>query len=178
MNYYLESKASSKNSNIMIKNITSGLIFIFLSATCHANPITVVLYGTDNAQTSLGTLDFNDTPYGLLITPHLSQLPPGVHGFHLHEHPDCKAHGMAAGSHFDPEKTGTHLGPYATGHLGDLPALFVGVDGTANTPLLAPKLTTKQLQGLTVMLHAGGDNYSDTPALGGGGARMACGIIK
>jgi Cu-Zn family superoxide dismutase len=29
------------------------------------------------------------------------------------------------------------------------------------------------------MVHTGGDNYSDTPApLGGGGARIACGVIK
>jgi len=29
------------------------------------------------------------------------------------------------------------------------------------------------------MVHVGGDNYSDNPeALGGGGARMACGVIK
>jgi superoxide dismutase, Cu-Zn family len=28
------------------------------------------------------------------------------------------------------------------------------------------------------MIHAGGDNYSDTPApLDGGGARIACGVI-
>ncbi len=28
------------------------------------------------------------------------------------------------------------------------------------------------------MIHAGGDNYSDTPEkLGGGGARVACGVI-
>ncbi|SSP59941.1 Cu/Zn superoxide dismutase [Acinetobacter baumannii] len=29
------------------------------------------------------------------------------------------------------------------------------------------------------MIHAGGDNYSDSPLpLGGGGARIACGVIK
>jgi superoxide dismutase, Cu-Zn family len=28
------------------------------------------------------------------------------------------------------------------------------------------------------MIHANGDNYTDTPPLGGGGAREACGIIK
>lgn len=29
------------------------------------------------------------------------------------------------------------------------------------------------------MIHAVGDNYSDTPApLGSGGARIACGVIK
>ena len=32
---------------------------------------------------------------------------------------------------------------------------------------------------LALMLHAGGDNYSDQPApLGGGGARMACGVAQ
>jgi Cu-Zn family superoxide dismutase len=29
------------------------------------------------------------------------------------------------------------------------------------------------------MIHAGGDNYSDHPKrLGGGGARIACGVVK
>jgi Cu-Zn family superoxide dismutase len=29
------------------------------------------------------------------------------------------------------------------------------------------------------MVHAGGDNYDDTPApLGGGAGRIACGIVK
>jgi len=28
------------------------------------------------------------------------------------------------------------------------------------------------------MIHAGGDNYTDEPALGGGGARVACGVIN
>jgi Cu-Zn family superoxide dismutase len=29
------------------------------------------------------------------------------------------------------------------------------------------------------MIHAGGDNYSDHPEkLGGGGARIACGVVK
>jgi len=160
----------------MIKKIAA--LSLLVSALSHANSITVVLHGTDDVKTNFGTLVFNDSPYGLVITPHLTQLPPGAHGFHLHEHPNCDAHGMAAGSHFDPKKTSTHLGPYASGHLGDLPVLFVGADGQANTPLLAPRLTSTELKGLTVMLHAGGDNYSDSPALGGGGARIACGVIQ
>lgn len=160
----------------MIKNI--AVLYLLTLSIGYANHITVVLHGTDDKKTNYGILVFNDSAYGLVITPHLTQLPPGAHGFHLHEHPSCDAHGMAAGSHFDPEKTNTHQGPYGAGHLGDLPVLFIGPDGQANTPLLAPKLTTKQLKGLTVMLHHGGDNYTDTPALGGGGARIACGVIQ
>ena len=160
----------------MIKKI--ALLCLFIISVSHANSIIVSLHGTDDAKINFGTLTFKDSPYGLMITPHLTQLPPGAHGFHLHEHPSCDTHGMAAGGHFDPGKTNSHQGPYRTGHLGDLPVLFIGPDGQANTPLLAPKITTKQLKNLTVMLHHGGDNYTDTPTLGGGGARIACGVIQ
>ncbi len=34
------------------------------------------------------------------------------------------------------------------------------------------------LAGRSVMVHAGGDNHADHPAPLGGGARMACGVIK
>ncbi len=64
-------------------------------------------------------------------------------------------------------------------HLGDLPALYVTHDGKATYPVLAPRLSElKELDGRSLMLHAGGDNHDDHPEpLGGGGARIACGII-
>jgi len=65
------------------------------------------------------------------------------------------------------------------GHLGDLPALTVGADGTASAAVIAPRLKMADLKGRSLMIHAGGDNYSDTPSpLGGGGARAACGVVK
>ena len=64
------------------------------------------------------------------------------------------------------------------GHLGDLPALKVDASGKATTPVLAPRLKLAQLSGHSLMIHAGGDNYSDSPEkLGGGGARIACGVM-
>jgi Cu-Zn family superoxide dismutase len=50
----------------------------------------------------------------------------------------------------------------------------------ATSPVLAPRLKKlEDVKGRALMIHAGGDNYSDTPAkLGGGGARMACGLIE
>lgn len=71
------------------------------------------------------------------------------------------------------------MGPYADGHLGDLPALYVNMDGTSNNPVLAPRLKTlAQIKGHALMIHAGGDNHSDMPKpLGGGGERVACGVI-
>lgn len=84
------------------------------------------------------------------------------------------------GGHFDPKLTGKHFGPYNTkGHLGDLPALFVDDNGLATVPTLAPKLRLKNLHAHAIVIHAGGDNYSDVPEkLGGGGARIGCGVIQ
>ena len=65
------------------------------------------------------------------------------------------------------------------GHLGDLPALTVGADGTASTAVTAQRLKMSDVKDRSLMIHAGGDNYSDMPAaLGGGGARIACGLVK
>ncbi len=135
----------------------------------------------------IGTITVKDTQYGLLLVPHLAGLAPGIHGFHVHQKPDCgpgmkdnkAAAGLAAGGHYDPGASGKHEGPYGQGHLGDLPVLYVGADGTATMPVLAPRLKTVDLKGRSLMIHAGGDNYSDTPAaLGGGGSRIACGVVK
>jgi Cu-Zn family superoxide dismutase len=135
----------------------------------------------------VGTIKVQDTAHGALFTPNLRDLPPGMHGFHVHEHAQCgpadkdgkMTAGHAAGSHFDPGKTGKHLGPYGDGHLGDLPPLYVDANGTATLPVLAPRLKLADLKGRSLMIHAGGDNYSDQPAaLGGGGARIACGVVK
>ena len=40
-------------------------------------------------------------------------------------------------------------------------------------------LRARDLKGHALMVHEGGDNYSDEPKpLGGGGARVACGVIE
>jgi superoxide dismutase, Cu-Zn family len=136
----------------------------------------------------LGTVTFTDSPDGLVITLKLSGLPPGEHGFHIHDKGDCgpgmnqgkPAAGFAAGGHYDPAHTKKHLGPLSTaGHRGDLPVLVVDSRGDATGTANAPHLSVEQIRGRSIMIHAGGDNYSDAPApLGGGGARIACGVIK
>lgn len=163
-----------------MKLITSLLISSLLTSTAatYAAELSATIYSTDDKKTSLGKITFTDTQYGLLITPNLTGLPSGAHGFHLHEHANCDDAGMKAGGHFDPKHSKTHQGPYKQGHLGDLPVLLIMDNGQVNTPLLAPRLKTTDLTGLAVMIHGGGDNYTDTPPLGGGGARIACGLIN
>lgn len=163
---------------------TKSVLFIActsLSASLFAANVTIPvnLTSANGVGKSIGTITATDTRYGLLLTPDLADLPAGLHGFHIHEIPSCDDGGMAAGGHLDPKETKKHHGPYVdTGHLGDSPALSVGEDGRATLPTLAPRLTVAKIKQHTIMIHAGGDTYSDNPAMGGGGARIACGVIK
>ena len=108
----------------------------------------------------IGFVTFQDTPEGLLVTPDISGLPPGSRGFHIHEFPNLmpkegKPGGMA-GQHFDPAKTGLHLGPYKDGHLGDLPVLEVASNGVATKPVLAPRLKLEDVKDKAIIIHSGG----------------------
>lgn len=158
----------------------AGLLAGFLSHVCYASlTIPMVLIDEKNQETSIGSVIADDTIYGLMLRPALHGLPPGVHGFHIHEAPFCSNHAMGAGGHMDPVRTGRHAGPYrGNGHLGDLPVLIVDADGRSRLPVLAPRLRVSSITGHALMIHAGGDNYADEPEkLGGGGARIACGVI-
>jgi Cu-Zn family superoxide dismutase len=136
----------------------------------------------------LGAIHFEDTNKGLKITPDIQNLLPGQKGFHIHENASCEATlgadqkwvaAGAAGGHFDPKKSGQHLGPKNEGHLGDLPALEVNVSGVANQESMAPRLKIKDIIGHSIVIHQNGDNYADQPEkLGGGGPRVACGVLK
>lgn len=156
--------------------ILANVLMLFTSVT-FADQIKVDIASTGDPSKSFGQVTFEDSPYGLLIKPNLKQLSAGLHGFHIHQKPSCENRGMSAGGHFDPEETNSHQGPYGKGHLGDLPILYVNQQGAADTTTLAPRLKTTDLKGHTIMIHEGGDTYSDVPPLGGGGARIACGVI-
>jgi Cu-Zn family superoxide dismutase len=149
--------------------------------------VPMTLITADGVGAPVGTVTLADSPAGLVLTPALTGLPPGVHGFHLHTNPSCAPQpqadgkatpGMAAGGHYDPQGTGKHLGPAGSGHLGDLPDLTVAADGSAKTPVTAAHVKLADVAGRSLMIHAGGDNYSDDPKpAGGGGLRIACGVI-
>lgn len=161
---------------------------LLMGGHASAETLSVEIHALDENGTgdSLGEVRVSDNPHGTLFEPSLKGLTPGLHGFHVHEHPDCgpgkkggeHKPGLSAGGHYDPEKTGRHEGPFGKGHLGDLPALVVDQNGEATHPVLAPRLKLSDLRGRALMIHKGGDTYSDRPELGGGGARVACGVVE
>ena len=142
----------------------------------------------DGPGPKVGSAIIKDSDQGAVIQLNLNGLPPGEHGFHVHDHGSCAPvmrDGMpmpagGAGGHYDPDLAGRHAGPVGNGHRGDLPFIVVAADGTDRETLVAPRIRdVARLVGHSLMIHAGGDNYADQPApLGGGGPRLACAVVQ
>jgi len=130
-----------------------------------------------------GKAALQDTPSGLHVTAALSNLPPGVHGFHIHENGNCGDNGKAAGGHYNPfgaphglvMKAGVHHA-----HAGDLGNITAGPDGKATVDATIPGITLSSgpysVDGRAFIVHEKADDFSQ-PA-GNAGGRIACGIIK
>jgi Cu-Zn family superoxide dismutase len=172
--------------------IMMGVLVAIAAPTAGAikapKPITVrvTLIDAKGIGKPAGTVTIKETAEGLELDTNLKGLPPGEHGFHLHENGSCApadkdgtpTAGQAAGGHYDPEGTKAHKGPGGGGHKGDLPKLEVNPKGTANAKLKVSGLKLADVRGKALVIHEGGDNYDDTPKpLGGGGARIACGVV-
>ena len=135
----------------------------------------------------IGNITFTDANKGGVdIMVEINGISAGEHGMHIHVNPDCgpamkdgkPVAALAAGGHYDPNDAKFHAGPEKMGHKGDLPKIMVDNSNKVKVNLHAPRLTVKDIKGHSVIVHAGGDNYSDNPPLGGGGDRIACGVIK
>lgn len=133
---------------------------------------------------SIGDITIAETSSVLEFTINVTGIPDGEHGFHVHEKGDCgpgekdgkPAAGLAAGGHFDPASTKTHKGPDHAGHQGDLPKL-TSSGGKISTTVKVANTKLADVAGRALMIHEGGDNYSDNPENGGGKARIACGVV-
>ena len=170
-----------------VKNVAFVMIALMPIAAIGAETtVTMKAASPGGIGEALGIVRVVETPYGLAFYPQLSGLMAGLHGFHVHENGSCasiESNGVAvaaaaAGGHLDPAGTKRHGEPWGDGHLGDLPPLFVTADGKAVNPVLGPRLKLSDLTKRSLMIHAGGDNHADHPLpLGGGGARVACGVF-
>jgi len=144
--------------------------------------VAMTLIDERGSSASIGSVQLSDTANGLIVTPGLTNLRPGAHGFHVHQFPDCGAAmkdgatvaGQAAGEHYDPKESGKHAGPDGKGHAGDLPRLMVAADGTATTAMLVSRLKLANVSNRSLVIHAEADDYAAAP----GGARIACGVVR
>jgi Cu/Zn superoxide dismutase len=99
------------------------------TATATVNSISATGVGTPE-----GMVIFTDSTTGLVITLRLSGLPPGEHGFHIHEKGDC---GRCDNSPGDP------ISFLLTMLIADLLVLF---DDVAGSPIRKFRATQHQVE--------------------------------
>ena len=170
---------------VVVMGVSLGGAAVF-AAKAEKVTVKVNLIDKSGVGKPAGTVTLSDGKGGLTVIPNLKGLTAGEHGFHIHEKGSCDPAdkdgapmaGFAAGGHFDPDGSKAHKGPGGGGHKGDLPKLEVSDKGDAKTKLEVPGVTLADVRGKALMIHANGDNYADAPKpLGGGGDRIACGVI-
>jgi superoxide dismutase, Cu-Zn family len=140
-----------------------------------------------------GTVEFVEMAYDtgneVEITLTAKGLKPGLHGVHLHAVGKCEPPAFtAAGGHFDPGPA-SNTDPDANHpfHMGDIPNLRVGADGsgtlqarTTRVTLSAGPLSLFDADGSAVIVHGNPDQGTTGEPKSGvsGGPRVACGVIE
>ena len=140
----------------------------------------------DASGKSVGKATLTQTPVGVLIDLDVTGLPPGEHGFHVHQVGRCDgADGFkSAGDHFAPrsKKHGFHV--VGGAHGGDMPSQFAAADGRLRAHVVNSAVTLASgatslfdRDGSALVLHAKADDYRSQPA-GNAGDRIACAVIE
>jgi len=125
-----------------------------------------------------------EAPYGVMIAVEVSELPPGRHGFHIHEVGRCDPPNFgSAGGHFNPRGKRHGLMTVEGPHVGDLPNLVAGPDGIARAEFYLTHATVGagsnslfHPNGTALVVHADPDD-GRTDRSGHAGSRIACAVI-
>ncbi len=140
----------------------------------------------DQSGAALGSAKLTSVATGVLIELSLEKIPPGPHGFHIHQVGTCDgaAKFTSAGPHFSlsGQEHGFHTSK--NHHVGDLPNLIVPDSGNLKIEILAPGVTLGtgeaslfDTDGSALVIHAKADDYRSQPA-GDSGDRIACAVIE
>jgi Cu-Zn family superoxide dismutase len=138
----------------------------------------------DSAGKELGSLTLSESAGRISLTGQLTGLPRGTHAIHLHTVGRCDPPKFeAAGDHWNP--TGREHGTQNPNgpHLGDLPNLTVGQDGSVRLEATTPGGTLQganpllDRDGAAVVVHVKRDDYKSQPS-GDSGDRIACGVVS
>jgi Cu-Zn family superoxide dismutase len=162
--------------------ITAALVISSAFSAAAQKPVKVELH--DGQGASVGTAEFSPAAKGVSINLNLTNLPPGVHGIHIHAVAKCEGPAFTtAGGHLNPDMKHHGLENPDGPHAGDMPNFTVSADGTAKATVVAPGITMGDDShsifsngGTAIVIHAMPDDLKSDPA-GNAGARIACGVI-
>ncbi len=129
-----------------------------------------------------GTVVFTETAEGLKVEAVVEGLPPGKHGFHVHEFGDISDEGRAAGGHYNPDNTkhGDIIRDgFENAHAGDFGNIDIDENGKGQLSLVVPKLQLNggryNVAGRAVIIHEKKDDFGQPT--GNAGGRIAGGAI-
>lgn len=160
----------------------SILMMTACAATASAKTLTAELHGTAADSQISGEVQFHEVDGGVKVLAHVEGVPPGLHGFHVHEKGDCGDGGKAAGGHFNPD--GHNHGDavkdgIGAAHAGDLGNIEVGADGKGSLEKTVKGLTLDSgkygVAGRSVILHEKTDDFGQPT--GNAGGRIGCAEI-
>ena len=122
---------------------------------------------------------------GVALRGALIGLPPGEHGFHIHQTGSCEPPGFeSAGDHLGAGQTEHGFDAPGGPHAGDLRNITVAEDSTATVDQTTGSITLRggsvellDDDGSAVVIHAEPDDYVTQPS-GDSGDRIACGVIE
>jgi superoxide dismutase, Cu-Zn family len=127
-----------------------------------------------------GVVSFAKVSEGVRVRGNISNLSPGLHGFHIHEFGDCRtSDGASAGGHFNPRDQIHGAPDAAQHHVGDLGNIRADEKGNARVDFVAAALSLEgdeSIIGRSVMVHERQDDFRTQPD-GDTGMRLACGVI-
>lgn len=171
----------------MKKRIIPAVLFLsFLSGCMEEAPTKVDVEMFNASGDSLGTVKLSEQTKGIKLELVLEGLPPGEHGFHIHENAKCEAPEFkSAGNHFNPDEKQHGLLHPEGSHAGDLQNLIADEDGLVEAEIAAPAVTLKKdaknsllmKEGTTLIITELKDDGMTQPS-GDSGARIACGEIS
>ena len=134
-----------------------------------------------SGSTAQGTVRFVQLADGAVqVNVDLTGVPPGVHGFHVHDKGDCGDNGNAAGGHFNPTATAHGAPSDDPHHAGDFGNVTADANGVVRTSFTTRSVTVEaganSAVGHAVILHANPDDLKTQPT-GNAGGRIACGVV-
>ena len=163
------------------------IIMGVLGVLCWAQPAwaakaVALITATQEGSQVNGEAVFEETPEGLDVEVRVANVPPGKHGFHIHDKGDCSDHGNAAGGHYNPDNVMhglTTKDGFEHAHAGDFGNIEIKEDGTGALKFFVPHLTLTggkyNVEGKAVILHEKEDDFGQPT--GNAGARIGCGVI-
>ena len=129
----------------------------------------------------LGEVIAQEHKGGVQLKVHLTKLPPGKHGFHIHTAGDLRGEGCkGACAHWS--KAQTEHGDFGKGHTGDLGNIEPGPQGEFKRSYHIDGITVDELWGRTIIVHEDEDDlglggHDDSKTTGHSGKRIACAIF-